>query len=70
MLLCYCPVYVDDKIVTGNNHKFVQGIIDKLGNNFSVKDVGNLHFFLGIEVIPTAKGFFLSQHSYIRELCS
>jgi hypothetical protein len=27
--------------------------------------MGDLHFFLGIEVIPTTKGLFLSQHKYI-----
>jgi hypothetical protein len=27
-----------------------------------------LHFFLGIEVIPTQNGLFLTQHKYIRDL--
>lgn len=30
----------------------------------------NLRFFLGMEVIPTPKGLFLSQHKYVRELLS
>ena len=48
----------------------MDAIIAKLSQSFSVKDMGHLHFFLGIEVIPTAKGLFLSQHKYIRELLS
>ncbi|RVW81354.1 Retrovirus-related Pol polyprotein from transposon RE2 [Vitis vinifera] len=36
----------------------------------SVKDMGSLHYFLGIEVIPTPQGLFLSQHQYIRDLLS
>ena len=67
-VLCYCLVYVDDIVITGNTSSFVTDIINKLSHTFSVKDLGNLHFFLGIEVIPTAKGLFLSQHKYIRDL--
>ncbi|MCI23816.1 hypothetical protein A2U01_0044998, partial [Trifolium medium] len=30
--------------------------------------MGQPHYFLGIEIIPTSSGIFLSQHRYIREL--
>ena len=43
-------------------------VIDKLGHQFFLKDMGSLHFFLGVEVIPTCAGLFLSRHKYIREL--
>ncbi|XP_011016404.1 PREDICTED: uncharacterized protein LOC105119910 [Populus euphratica] len=66
--LVYCLVYVDDLIITGNNSVFVASIIDHLGQNFSIKDLGLLHFFLGVEVIPTTAGLFLTQHKYIRDL--
>jgi hypothetical protein len=46
----------------------VANIIKQLGDMFSLKDMGSLHFFLGIEVIPTRAGLFLSQHKYVREL--
>ena len=58
--LAYCLVYVDDLIITGNNSVFVASIIDHLGQKFSIKDLGSLHFFLGVEVIPTAVGLFLT----------
>ena len=35
---------------------------------FSLKDMGSLHFFLGVEVIPTRADLFLTQHKYVREL--
>ena len=66
--LCYFLVYVDDLVITGNNSLFVASIIKQLGDMFSLKDMGPLHFFLGIEVIPTQAGLFLSQHKYVREL--
>ena len=43
-------------------------IIKQMGDMFSLKDMGSLHFFLGIEVIPTWAGLFLSQHKYVRDL--
>jgi len=30
--------------------------------------MGTPHYFLGIELIPTNKGLFLSQHIFIREI--
>lgn len=64
-ILVYCLVYVDNLVVTGNDSEFVASIINHLGQKFSIKDMGPLHFFLGIEVIPTPHGLFLTQHKYI-----
>jgi len=66
---CYFLVYVDDLVITGNDLIFVSSIIVQLSNRFSLKDMGQLHFFfLGMEVIPTTTSLFLSQHKYIRDL--
>jgi hypothetical protein len=61
-------VYVDDLVITGNDPIFVSSIINQLSHRFSVKDMGQLHFFLGMEVIPTTTSLLLSQHKYIRDL--
>ena len=66
--LCYFLVYVDNLVITGNNSILVANIIKQLGDMFSLKDMGSLHFFLGIEVIPTRAGLFLSQHKYVCDL--
>lgn len=67
-LTCYFLVYVDDIVLTGNNNNFLQKIIDALAQRFSIKDLGTLHHFLGIEVIPTSNGLFLSQHQHIQNV--
>lgn len=64
----YLLVYVDDLIVTGSDASFISKFILDLSRRFSIKDLGALHYFLGVEVIPTPAGLFLSQHKYIREL--
>jgi len=65
--LYYLLVYVDDLVITGNNPTLLTIFIHQLGDMFSHKDMGSLHFFLGVEVIPTRAGLFLTQHKYVRE---
>lgn len=54
--------YVDDTILIGNNNLALAKFIHALGNTFALKDLGNLHYFLGVEFIQTCDGLFLSQH--------
>lgn len=63
-LLIYILVYVDDIVITGNNSSMVEQVI---ANRFSVKDMGDLSYFLGIEVLRT-KGLHLNQKKYIHDL--
>ena len=43
-------------------------IIHQLGAQVSLKDLGDLHYFIGIKVQPTREGIFLSQQKYIKDL--
>ncbi|CAN6719239.1 unnamed protein product [Malus baccata var. baccata] len=61
-------VYVDDIIVTGPNAQLCQAFIHKLGQLLPVKDLGPLHYFLGLEVHRSSAGIFLSQHKYDADL--
>ncbi|CAH9078354.1 unnamed protein product [Cuscuta europaea] len=63
--LLYFLVYVDDIVLTGNSQRALDQFVGQLTTHFSVKDLGRLHHFLGIEVIPTPTGVFLSQRQYI-----
>lgn len=66
--ILYILIYVDDVLVTSNNVEYLKNFISDLSKNFSVKDIGMLHYFLGIQVRRTAKGFFLNQEQYITDL--
>ncbi|XP_029127967.1 uncharacterized protein LOC109802636 [Cajanus cajan] len=62
-------VYVDDIIVTGSSKSEVVSLVTKLNYMFKLKDLGPLHYFLGIEVSNTTDGgLILSQAKYIRDL--
>ncbi|KAJ9560019.1 hypothetical protein OSB04_005179 [Centaurea solstitialis] len=58
----------DDIILTGNNEQFIAKFVHKLATRFSVKDLGYPSHFLGVELIPTSNGLFLSQHRHIHDL--
>ena len=64
----YVLIYVDDIIVTGNDPKRVQQFIDIRSQRFSLKDVGALSYFLGIEAQRSTSGLLLTQRKYINDL--
>jgi hypothetical protein len=61
-------VYVDDIIVTSSKPHAVMSLLKKLGGEFALKDLENLHYFLGIAVNPTKDGIILSQNKYVGDL--
>ncbi|XP_026452387.1 uncharacterized protein LOC113352836 [Papaver somniferum] len=42
-------LYVDDIILTCISTSFISTLFSQLGSNFVMNDLGNLHYFLGIE---------------------
>jgi hypothetical protein len=67
-ILAYFLVYVDDLLLTGNDASFLNHFIQSLSNRFSLKHMGTPHYFLGIELVPSRTGLFLSQHKFIRDI--
>ena len=61
-------VYVDDIIITGSNTLSVNQVITSLASKFSIKDLGNLHYFLGVEVIRSSNSLILTQTNYVNEI--
>nr|KYP72067.1 Ubiquitin carboxyl-terminal hydrolase 12 [Cajanus cajan] len=61
-------VYVDDLLLIDNHTSFLNTFQQALATKFSLKDLDIPHHFLGIEILPTSKGIFLTQHHYIHEI--
>ncbi|KAK0607898.1 hypothetical protein LWI29_022218 [Acer saccharum] len=66
--LLYLLIYVDDIILTGSSTTQVEQFVDTLARRFSLKDLGSLSYFLGVEVLPHKHGILLSQRRYIMDL--
>ncbi|KAG8477680.1 hypothetical protein CXB51_027679 [Gossypium anomalum] len=65
----YVLVYVDDIVITGSSVDEINCFVQMLYNQFALKDMGELHYFLGIEVSKSSSGsIHLCQRKYIREL--
>ena len=55
----YLLVYVDDILLTGRNSVMLHRLIQLLSLEFKLRDLGTIHYFLGIEVQPTTMGLML-----------
>jgi histone deacetylase 1/2 len=67
-LTMFMLIYVDDIIVTSSSNEAVAALLRDLGANFALKDLGDLHYFLGIEVKKTRDSIVLSQEKYATDL--
>jgi hypothetical protein len=63
-------VYVDDIVITGDDDAGIRDLKLHLTREFEVKDLGQLRYFLGVEVSRSSKGIYLSQRKYILDLLS
>jgi hypothetical protein len=66
--MAYLLLYVDEIILTASSTDLLRSIISSLTVEFSMKDLGSLHHFLGMSVTRNTTGMFLSQHHYILEI--
>nr|GEX18597.1 cysteine-rich RLK (receptor-like protein kinase) 8 [Tanacetum cinerariifolium] len=61
-------VYVDEILLTGDFPSLLQFIKQQLHNKFSIKDLGAVHYYLGIEFLRNTSGMVISQRKYALEL--
>ncbi|XP_024164269.1 uncharacterized mitochondrial protein AtMg00810 [Rosa chinensis] len=61
-------LYVDDIVVTGSSDRLLQSFIDALGRGFDIKDLGPLHYFLGLQVTPHSNGLLINQLKYAHDI--
>ena len=55
-------------VVTGNDPSEITALQKKLAAEFELKDLGNLKYFLGIEVARSVQGISLCQRKYVIDL--
>ena len=61
-------IYVDDLLITGNDLQLIKESQNILQQNFKIKDLGELRYFLGIKFLRSNKGILMTQRKYILEL--
>ena len=61
-------IYVDNIVITGPNAQMIQDLQASLHQTFHMKDLGPLHYFLGLEVHQSPKCIVLNQHKYAVDL--
>ncbi|TYK24464.1 Cysteine-rich RLK (receptor-like protein kinase) 8 [Cucumis melo var. makuwa] len=61
-------VYVDDIVLTGDDRTKISQLKQRMGDEFEIKDLGNLKYFLGMEVTRSKEGISVSQRKYTLDL--
>lgn len=68
ILIIFILLYVDDILVTGSHKKTIEKFVEVLDKTFYFKDIGDLKYFLCVEVIRDNSGIYLTQAKYISDL--
>jgi hypothetical protein len=59
---------VDDIIITSSCPSAIDALLANLKIDFAIKDLGDLHYFLGIEVKKVPNGILLTQETYAYDI--
>ena len=63
-------LYVDDMIITGDDLNGIQKLKDFLSQQFEMKDLGHLSYFLGLKITHSIDRLYITQAKYASELLS
>jgi histone deacetylase 1/2 len=64
----YLLLYVDDIVLTASSPDLLRRIISALQREFAMKNLGELHHFLGMHVQRSGDEFLLSQRQYMLDI--
>ena len=59
---------MDDILIAGNDETEIKKTKEILNQKFSIKDLGNAKYFLGIEIARNSKGIYLNQRKYVLDI--
>ena len=63
-------LYVDDIILTSDDLSGIQELKDFLSQQFEMKDLRHLNYFLSLEITYSTDGLYITQAKYASELLS
>jgi hypothetical protein len=66
--LFICQIYVDDIIFGSTNQEFYEEFDDMMSREFEMSMIGELSFFLGLQVKQTKDEIFICQSKYVIDL--
>ena len=62
-------IYVDDIILGSKSSEQIQDFIKRISQRFNVKDMGKLHYFLGVKVAyPVSEKIWIGQPTYTTDI--
>ena len=61
-------IYVDDIIFARSSSEATTALLIFLKNEFAIKDLGELHYFIGIEFKRLDEGILLTQEKYAKDI--
>ncbi|KAL2247193.1 UNVERIFIED_CONTAM: Retrovirus-related Pol polyprotein from transposon RE1 [Sesamum indicum] len=61
-------VYVDDVLISSSADHLIQPVKDYLHGLFTIKDLGQAHYFLGLEIARSSNGISVTQQKYIHDI--
>eukprot|EP00253_Pinus_taeda_P027095 PITA_27095 len=61
-------LYGDDLILTSSDPNLINHVKSSLKNKFEMTDLGHLHYFLGLQVLQSKEGIFVSRSKYACDL--
>src|SRR6185312_15777403 len=64
----YLLLYIDDIVLTASSQQLLERVISSLQREFAMKDLGQLHHFLGVTVETRSSGLFLHQRQYALDI--
>jgi hypothetical protein len=66
--MVYLLLYVDDIMITGSSDALLRRVINLLQHEFAMKELGDLHHFLGLSVSGRHDGLILCQRQYMLDI--
>jgi hypothetical protein len=66
--LFVCQIYVDDIIFGSTNELFCEEFGKMMSKEFEMSMIGELSFFLGLQIKQLKDGIFVSQSKYLKDM--